>query len=99
MRDFKNIDVAGDGNIQFIEFLRAACIKKDICIPLDISIFDKLRIYQVIEYRHITEKEIEELNSELETIKCSVDKNYLAKNLFKNLLWITIISGTTMVLS
>ena len=62
LRDFKNIDIGGDGNIQFIEFLRAACIKKDLYIPEDISIFDKLRIYQVIDYRHITKKEMEELN-------------------------------------
>ena len=41
----KNIDIGGDGNIQFIEFLRASCIKKDLYIPEDISIFDKLRIY------------------------------------------------------
>ena len=58
LKDFKTIDIGGDGNIQFIEFLRAACIKKDMYIPEDMSIFDKLRIYQVIDYRHITKKEI-----------------------------------------
>ena len=33
LKDFKTIDIGGDGNIQFIEFLRAACIKKDLYIP------------------------------------------------------------------
>ena len=49
----------------------------------------------MIDYRHITKKEIEELNLELETIKGSIDKNYWFKSLLKNLLYVTIIAGAS----
>ena len=73
-------------------------LEKDIYIPHDIDIYDKLKIYQIIDYRHITKKEVAEINAELENIKAAVDKNYLIKSRFKTAAYFLVVLGLAGVL-
>ena len=43
-------------------------------MPWDLSVYDRLTIYKVIGFRHITKEEIAEINSELQELKYEVDK-------------------------
>ena len=51
------MDTNQDGYIQFIEFLRASCMKQNIVLPDKHSIYDMLRIGEIIDYKHMTQKE------------------------------------------
>ena len=54
MKEFIQMDTNQDGYIQFIEFLRASCMKQNIVLPDKLSIYDMLRIGEIIDYNHIT---------------------------------------------
>lgn len=57
MREFRNIDTSGDGYIQFLEFLRASCNNSAVYMPDELSLYDKLRIFEIVEFRHITKED------------------------------------------
>ena len=59
LNKFKKMDLSGDGFIQFLEFLRAVCKENGVWMPKDLTIYDKLQIYELMEFRHITKKEKE----------------------------------------
>ena len=69
MKEFKEIDVNNDGYIQFLEFFRAICKKKNVHLPSEINVYDKLQIYEIIQWKHITVKEKAELTAELKEMQ------------------------------
>ena len=56
-----------------MEFLRANCKKKGVFMPLDLCIHTKLMIYELVDYRHMTDKERQELNADLTDLQRRVD--------------------------
>lgn len=68
LKEFKQIDLNQDGQLQFVEFLRAICLKDGIVFPMELSVLDRLRIFEIIEFRHISASEKAELLAELAAI-------------------------------
>ena len=65
MKEFKKIDISGDGYIQFLEFLRAVCKKNDVYMHKQLDSFEKVQIFELIEYRHIADKDRKKLSEEV----------------------------------
>ena len=65
MKEFREIDDDGCGFIQFLDFLRATCKKGGVHLPARLSAFEKLAIFEIIEFRHISEREADELRDGL----------------------------------
>ena len=68
-KKFKTIDTSKDGYISFLEMLRSVCEDSHTPMPSELSIYDKLQIYESIEYRHITPKEKASVSKELEALQ------------------------------
>ena len=51
------MDYNNDGVISFTEYLRALCKKSGVYIVPELSTIDKVQIYQIIEFKHMTDKE------------------------------------------
>ena len=66
------IDLDHDGQLQFLEFLRAICLKESIVFPQELSVLDRLRIYEIIEFRHISAKEKAELLAAMTTMQKAI---------------------------
>ena len=69
LKEFKQIDLNEDGQIQFLEFLRAICLKEGLMVPDELTPVDKLRIFEIIEFRHISANEKVELLKDLANIQ------------------------------
>ena len=69
LKEFKQIDLNQDGQIQFLEFLQAICLKEGILMPNNLSTLDKLRIYEIIEFRHISADEKIQILQEISQIQ------------------------------
>ena len=65
LKRFKAMDIAKDGYISFLEMLRSICEDSHTPMPSELSLYDKLQIYESIEYRHITPKEMDKVSKEL----------------------------------
>ena len=75
LEEFKKIDLARNNYIQFLEFLRAACNKDGIYLPYDLTLYDRLKLYEVIDYKHITVLEKKEIINDLTNLQYEVDKS------------------------
>ena len=58
-----------------------------------------MRIFETCEWRHINAKEKAALLSELDQMKCSVDKNLAMKNTVKNLTIAATVVGLASMLA
>ena len=66
MQEFKDADLNNDGKIQFLEFLRALCKKDGTWMPPDLNPYETMRIWETVEFKHMTREDKEEMLKAME---------------------------------
>ena len=62
-------------------------------MPWTLSVYDRLTIYKVIDFRHITKEEIAEINNDLQEQKYQVDKGLKSRERFASLGYLALLGG------
>ena len=99
LKEFREIDLDDDGYIQFLEFFRAICNKKKIYLPAEINVFDQLQIYEIMEWRHITQKDKQILLKQLSDMQNNIDTGYSGRTTMKNFALGAIVAGVAATLA
>ena len=72
-KEFNEMDYNNDGVISFTEYLRALCKKSGVYIVPELSTIDKVQIYQIIEFKHMTDKEKTEIKDAISILMKEMD--------------------------
>ena len=68
LKEFRALDINHDGYFYFLDFLRAVCHKNGVYLQKNLTLFEKLQIFKVVEYRHISDLEKAELMAGLQEV-------------------------------
>ena len=65
--------------------MRAACNREGVYLPYHLTLYDRLRLYEVIDYKHITVAEKKQIINDITNLQYEVDKSLRARELTKSI--------------